>query len=145
MSFPSSAPVAFSSSAVACIRLATRVCADVPLESETPSTDSSLSAAPWAVAVGCWIPAIAATSDCDRNPNEAEEELELSSLAAFPLPLPVSAVSDETVAVAVAVAVALSWASACDWARVCKKLGPVFLLGCVAPLLPFEALLADCV
>ena len=58
----------------------------------------------------------------------------------MPLALPVS-VSGE--AVVVAVAAALSWASACDWARVWRKLGPGFLADCAAPFLPFAALLLD--
>jgi hypothetical protein len=82
---------------------------------------------------------MAATSDCDRKPNEAAElAAELSSFAVLPLPLPVIACGKPVVA-----AVALSWASACDWARVWRKLGPGFLADCAAPFLPFAAELAD--
>ena len=131
---PSSA-TAFSSSAVFCSRLATRLCADVPLESETPSTELSLSAAPCTGGCCCWIPAMAATSDCDRKPNWAAElAAEGSSFAVLPLGLPVISCGAAVVAT-----VALSWASACDWARVWRKLGPGFLADWAAPFLPLAA------
>ena len=86
-----------------------RVWAVVPLESETPSTESPSSAVSWAE-FGCWMPAMAATRDCERKPNEAGELVLLLSSFALPLLLPV-APSGVPLPVAT---VALSWASAWD-------------------------------